>query len=132
MTITPSSNIILLKTPMELSDNNQLTWSSLNEQYTYFSGLPKLELEDATYQRKEGVIRFPTNPTTTYEDLLQYNYCMYQNEAYNNKWFYAYITEINYVNDGMSTIKLETDVWNTWWNDITFKKSFGLPWWSND
>ena len=124
MTITPSSNIILLKTPMELSDNNQLTWSTLNEQYNYFSNLPKLELDDATYQRKEGVIRFPTNNIITYEDLIQYNYCMYQNEAYDNKWFYAYITEINYVNDGMSTIKLETDVWNTWWNDITFKKSF--------
>ena len=124
MVVVPQTNIILLKTPMELSDNNQLTWSTLEEQYTYFSSLPSLSLDDATYQRKEGVIRFPTNATTTYEDLLQYNYCMYQNEAYDNKWFYAYITDINYVNDGMSTIKIETDVWNTWWNDITFKQSF--------
>ena len=124
MVIVPQTNIILLKTPMELSDNNQLTWSTLQEQYNYFYSLPKLILEEATYQRKEGEIRFPTNSTTTYEDLLQYNYCMYQNEAYDNKWFYAYITEVKYINDGMSTIKLETDVWNTWWNDITFKQSF--------
>ena len=124
MVIVPQTNIILLKTPMELSDNNQLTWSNLNEQFNYFYNLPKLILDEATYQRKEGVIRFPTSPEITYEDLLQYNYCMYQNEAYDNKWFYAYITEINYVNDGMSTIKIETDVWNTWWNDVEFKESF--------
>ncbi|MBR4003563.1 MAG: hypothetical protein IKI95_05885 [Clostridia bacterium] len=124
MVIVPQTNIILLKTPMELSDNNQLTWSTLEEQFNYFYNLPKLSLDDATYQRKEGVIRFPTNATTTYEDLLQYNYCMYQNEAYDNKWFYAYIIEINYVNDGMSTIKIETDTWNTWWNDLTFYQSF--------
>lgn len=124
MVIVPQTNIILLKTPMELSDNNQLTWSSLEEQFNYFYNLPKLSLDDATYQRKEGVIRFPTNNVITYEDLIHYNYCMYQNEAYDNKWFYAYITEINYVNDGMSTIKLETDAWNTWWNDLTFYQSF--------
>ena len=124
MVIVPQTNIILLKTPMELSDNNQLTWSTLTEQFNYFYNLPKITLEDATYQRKEGVIRFPTNSTTTFEDLLQYNYCMYQNEAYNDKWFYAYIIDITYVNDGMSTIKLETDVWNTWWNDIDYKASF--------
>lgn len=124
MVIVPSTNIILLKTPMELSDNNQLTWTNTTEQYNYFYNLPKLSLDDATYQRKEGVIRYPTNQTTTYEDLLQYNYCMYQNEAYDNKWFYAYITEINYINDGLSTIKIETDVWNTWCFDLEIKQSF--------
>ena len=124
MVIVPSTNIILLKTPIELGDDNQLTWSTKQEQYNYFNSLPKLLLDDSTYQRKENIIRFPTNSTTTYEDLLQYNYCMYQNEAYDDKWFYAYITEINYVNDGMSTIKLETDVWNTWCFDLEIKQSF--------
>ena len=124
MVIVPSSNIVLLKTPMELGDDNQLTWSTKQEQYNYFNSLPKLLLDDATYQRKDNEIRFPTSSTITYEDLIQYNYCMYQNEAYDDKWFYAYITEINYINDGMSTIKIETDVWNTWCFDITLKQSF--------
>ena len=124
MVIVPSSNIVLLKTPMELSDNNQLTWSTKQEQYNYFNSLPKLELEEATYVRKEGRIRFPTSQAITYEDIIQYNYCMYQNEAYDDKWFYAYITDITYVNDGMSTIEIETDVWNTWCFDITLKQSF--------
>ena len=124
MVIVPQTNIILLKTPMELDDDNQLTFANKTAQFNYFSNLPKLELDDSTYQRKEGIIRYPTNSTTTYEDLIQYNYCMYQNEAYDSKWFYAYITEINYINDGMSTIKLETDVFQTWQFDLEYKASF--------
>ena len=124
MVITPSSNIILLKTPIEISDNNQLTWSTKQEQYNYFNSLPQLSLLEATYQRKDKTIRFPTDQTITYEDLIEYNYCMYQNEAYNDKWFYAYITGIEYINDGMSTITIETDVWNTWCFDIELKKGF--------
>ena len=124
MVIVPSTNIILLKTPIELGDDNQLTWSTKQEQYNYFNSLPKLSLDEATYQRKDNEIRFPTSLEVTYEDLIQYNYCMYQNEAYDNKWFYAYITEIKYINDGMSTIKIETDVWNTWCFDLEIKQSF--------
>lgn len=123
--IVPNSKIILLKTPMELNDSNTLSFDTETAKYNYFHGLPKLELTGATYQRKEGVVRYPTDPpNTAYEDLLQYNYCMYQNTNYDNKWFYAYIDDINYINDGMSEIKLRTDVFMSWQNDITYKASF--------
>ena len=123
--ITPNTNITLLKTPIELDSMNQLTFSSKEAQYNYFNSLPKISYDNATYQRKEGVIRFPTSlNTVTYEDLLDYNYCMYQNTSYDDKWFYAYITNITYDNDGMSLIEIETDVFQTWQFDITYKASF--------
>lgn len=123
--IAPNSKIILLKTPMELNDSNTLSFATETAKYNYFHGLPKLELTDATYQRKEGVVRYPTlPPNTAYEDLLEYNYCMYQNTNYDSKWFYAYIDDINYINDGMSEIKLRTDAFMSWQNDIVYKPSF--------
>lgn len=123
--ITPNTNITLLKTPFELDSINQLTFSSKQAQFNYFNSLPKISYENATYQRKEGVIRFPTSlNTVTYEDLLDYNYCMYQNDSYDEKWFYAYITDIVYDNDGMSLITIETDVFQTWQFDIVYKQSF--------
>ena len=123
--IAPNSKIILLKTPMELNDSNTLSFATETAKYNYFHSLPQLELENATYQRKEGVVRYPTEPpNTAYEDLLQYNYCMYQNTSYDSKWFYAYIDNINYINDGMSEIKLRTDAFMTWQNDIVYKPSF--------
>ena len=125
MVVTPNSRIRLLKTPIELDERNQLTFSSITAQTNYFLSLPYLEYDNCSYQRKEGVIRFETNPSTlTYEDLLQYNYCMYQNTSYNDKWFYAFITDIKYINDGMSEIKIETDVIETWKFDILYKPSF--------
>lgn len=123
--IIPNSSIILLKCPIELDSINQLTFATKQAQETYFKSLPKLQYDNVTYQRKDGVIRFPTSPTgTTYEDLLEYNYCMYQNTNYDSKWFYAYITNITYDNDGMSFIEIETDVFQTWQFDLEYKPSF--------
>lgn len=123
--VAPNSSIILLKTPMELNDSNTLSFNTESSKHDYFLSLPKLRLDNATYQRKDDVVRYPTSPDgVTYEDLLEYNYCMYQNTSYDTKWFYAYVDDIRYVNDCMTEIKLKTDVFMTWQNDITYKASF--------
>ena len=124
MVIAPQTNVRLLKTPIELDNRNQLTFASKQSQYNYFNSLPKVTLDNATYQRKDNVLRFPTNQNLTFEDLLQYNYCMYQNDSYDDKWFYAFITNVSYENNGMSLITLETDVFQTWQFDINYKASF--------
>lgn len=125
MVVTPNSRIRLIKSPIELDERNQLTFSTLSAQTNYFLSLPYLEYDDCTYLRKDDLIRYQTNPTSlTYEDLLAYNYCMYQNTSYDNKWFYAFITDIKYVNDGLTEIKIDTDVMQTWKFDIIYKPSF--------
>ena len=127
MLIVPTSRIILLKNPIEIDYANELTFNSIEEQFNYFSNLPKLECENATYQRKDMAIRFPTDPTLegiTFDDLIQYNYCMYQNDKWSDKWFYAFIKKVTFDNPGLSLIEIETDVWQTWMFDITFKNSF--------
>lgn len=49
---------------------------------------------------------------------------MYQNSNYSNKWFYAFITSMEYKNDNTTYIKLETDIWQTYQFEIQFKPSF--------
>ena len=127
MLIIPTSRIILLKNPIEIDYNNELTFANREAQYNYFYNLPKLECENATYERKDEVVRFPTHPNLegiTYDDLIEYNYCMYQNDKWSDKWFYAFIKKVTFDNPGMSYIELETDVWQSWCFDITFKNSF--------
>ena len=121
--VTPDSNIRLLKCPIKLDDHNQITFASLSAQTTYFQSLPYLTDSNMTYIRKDGVIRVGTS-SVDYEDILQYNYCMYQNTHYDSKWFYAYITNVKYVNDGMTEISIETDVFQTWQFASTFQTSF--------
>lgn len=118
--ITPSTNLRLLKNPNNLSDQNQLTFASATAQYNYFNGLTKLSVDDFTYQRKDYAIRF----NACIDDILDYNYVMYQNDAYSNKWFYAYIVNMNYINDKVTEIIIKTDVWQTFQFQLTFKRCF--------
>ena len=115
--ITPQSDVYLLKCPLEISDINQLTFANATAQYNYFNSLPKLAVDNFTYQRKDGTIRFGAN----FDSLLSYNYVMYRNDAYSNKWFYAFITGMEYLNDNVTAISIKTDVWQTWQFALTYK-----------
>lgn len=59
-----------------------------------------------------------------FDDLVGYNYVMYQNTHYSNKWFYAFILKMEYINDNMTRIVITTDPFQTWQFDITFMQSF--------
>ena len=118
--ITPQTELRLIKCPIESDNRNQLTFSNATDQYNYFNSLPHLEVDNFTYQRKDSVIRYPAHIDT----ILEYNYVMYQNEAYTNKWFYAFITNMEYVNDNMTLITIKTDVYQTWMFDMVWKNSF--------
>ncbi|MBQ5474972.1 MAG: hypothetical protein IIT65_09850 [Lachnospiraceae bacterium] len=121
MAITPDTNLTLIKLPIELDSNNQLTFASATAQHTYFDGLTdNLDAENFTYQRKDSVIRYPAHM----DSIINYNYCMYQNENYGNKWFYAFITDMRYINDNMTEITIDTDAWQTWQFDITLNNMF--------
>ena len=118
--ITPKTNIRLLKVPFEIARKNQLTFASITAQTNYFLSLPHLEYDNTTYQRKDNVIRFEA----PIDDILTYNYVMYKNESYSNKWFYAYITNMEYKNDNTTDISFQTDVFQTWQFDILYNRMF--------
>ena len=118
--ITPNTDLYLLKVPLEIDSVNQLTFSDATAQYNYFSSLPKLRVDDFTYQRKDGTIRFSAN----FDDVISYNYCMYRNTEYSDKWFYAYIVDMQYINDSVTLITIKTDVWQTWCFSLNYKPVF--------
>ena len=128
MNITPDTTIRLLKCPLELDNKNQITFADANAQYTYFSGLTYIEVDGSYYQRKDSSIYYPDN----FDDLLEYNYVMYQNSNYSNKWFYAFITNMEYVSDNCTRIEIQTDVFQTWQFDLTYKSSFVIREHTND
>ena len=118
--ITPQTNLKLLICPIESDNRNQMTFATKTAQYNYFNSLQKLEVENFTYQRKDSVIRYPAH----IDSILEYNYVMYQNENYTDKWFYAFITNMEYINDNMTLITIKTDVYQTWQFNISWEESF--------
>lgn len=121
MAVTPDTEIRLVKCNLDLDEFNQINFTNASAQYTYFNSLTHLTIQSASYQRKDNYIRYPAH----IDSIIQYNYCMYKNTHYNaNKWFYAYITRMEYENDNCTRVYIKTDVFQTWQFDLTFKKSF--------
>lgn len=52
----------------------------------------------------------------TYEECLQANYMAFQNKEYSNKWFFAFIDEIEYRSDGTTRISYTIDDFATWFD----------------
>lgn len=114
------TEVRLLNVPLENDYLHTLYFSSLEKQSSYFLGRAVKVYTDFNYQRKDNIIRVPAH----YDSILNCNYVMYRNSAYSNKWFYAFITDMKYIDDGRTDISIETDVIQTWFFDYTVKQSF--------
>lgn len=90
-------------------------------QHAYFTTITKYRLNDMSYQRPtNGRIRVPYNVN----DLYDCNYISFQNTAFGNKWFYAFIDSVEYVNNTTSEINYTVDVLQTWMYDIDLTQCF--------
>lgn len=114
------TKLYLLNVPLENDYKNTLYFTNASSQQSYFQSRIVKSYTDFSYQRKDNIIRIPEE----YDEIYNVNYCMYQNSAYSNKWFYAFVTDLRYVNDGMTEAVIETDVMQTWLFDYTIKSSF--------
>lgn len=72
------------------------------------------------YVSKDNTIRVD-GYSDQYKDC---NYIAFNNVSYNNKWYYAFITDIKYINDGSCLITFEEDVFQTWFYDASVRACF--------
>lgn len=116
------TTIKLLRVNLENDYRDTIWWGSNQAQIDYFNSkaIATFTHNDFTYQRKDGKIRFPAQ----YDDIMTCNYCMYKNSDYSNKWFYAFITDVEYINDGVTEITIETDVIQTWYFNTILRPCF--------
>lgn len=122
MYIEPSTNIRILKdVPLDKTFDHTIYFNSPAEQANYFMGLQKYNLSNYTYQRVNcGYARIGIKA----DNLYDCNYMMFQNTAYGNKWFYAFITSVEFLNNECAEINFEIDVMQTWFFDYTVDQCF--------
>ena len=122
MYIAPNTTIRLLKdVPLDNTYRNTIYFAYVENQTSYFSGKTKYTFAAQSYQRvQKGTLRIGRKA----DDLYDCNYLMFQNTAYGNKWFYAFVTGIEYVNNETSEVSFEIDVMQTWHFDYDVKMSF--------
>lgn len=117
------TKLYLLNVPLEADYKHTLYFDSLYLQEEYFTdnALSGHKWDNLSYQMKDNKIRVPRHFDEIYGKT---NYVMYQNQAYTDKWFYAFIVDMKYINDGVTEIYIKTDVIQTWLFDYTVKSCF--------
>lgn len=58
------------------------------------------------------------------DKLYETNYVVFLNPDFGNKYFYAFVTHLEYANIGMTRVYIEVDVMQTWMFDYQIKPSY--------
>ena len=122
MYIEPSSTIRLLNgLPLDTTYEHTIYFSSISNQVSYFTSKTKHVLNNQSYQRvNRGKIRVEVRTDECYDC----NYVMFQNTGYGNKWFYAFIVSVEFVNNETTEITFEIDDMQTWYFDYNIDPCF--------
>lgn len=122
MNFMPETEVYLLSgIPFNISYNNVRDFDTIDEQMTYFLGKQKYKFNKLTYQRvTQQTIKLDIN----YNDLLDCNYIMFQNQSNKGKWYYAFITDYEFVSQNCTIITYQLDVFQTYLFDFSFQSTY--------
>lgn len=128
MYIAPNSTIRLFHTiPLDPDYENTILFNSLSEQTAYFSSGSRIiaSLGTQYYQRAERGycrVKLPISK------CLDCNYMAFKNtsftELYQDKWFYAFVTSVEYINNEVTQIQYSIDEMQTYMFDVELLPSY--------
>ena len=118
------TNIRLISGVPFSNDYKHTRWfDTVSAQTSYFLNKPIVRQEtEHNFQRVNGGTYMAIGVGV--DALWGTNYIMFQNAQYNNKWFYAFVTNIEYVNRKLTHVHFQIDVFQTWKFSMNFKPSF--------
>lgn len=117
---TPETRILFLNVPWSIENNKILKFQNLSSQQEYFQNKVIYSKTNCKYQRQNDYDSMKVN--ITYENMINCNYIAFQNKG--GKWFYAFITKIEFINYNTTSITFKIDVMQTFQFDISFSNSF--------
>lgn len=132
MGIAPNTELYLLKgIPLDSDYSNTIHFENLQEQrhffmqnnrvIKYFYNSVDLQTKALYYQRKdEGVLCVGLSIA----QCFNCNYIAFKNNSHESKWFYAFVTKVEYANEKACYIHYEIDVMQTWMFDYELGMSF--------
>ena len=115
MYIAPNSTIELFKNlKLDNSYANTMWFTNVSAQNTFFVNHRFTQLNNYSYQRKDiGIIRVEGAVASLYD----VNYMRFKNTSFENKWFYAFVTRVEYVNNVTVNMYYTIDVIQTYMFD---------------
>lgn len=122
MYIAPNSTIKLLTgVPIDKNQSDTLWFASVGAQTAYFNSKVVRTFSSQTYERHQrGYARLEVSADAIYGC----NYMMFQNTSYGNKWFYAFINHVEYINNEVAEVRFTIDPIQTWFFDYTLNQCY--------
>ena len=122
MPTIPNTTLYVGVAPWNSDLKNVQSYKSRAEQISAIQGLLTHKYEHINIIRRDSdLILKGVN-----EDLTQCNYLMYQNADISNKWYFAFIDNVQYNSLNSVIISHTIDVWQTYQFDITYYKNLIL------
>ena len=98
---------------IDSSYENTFYFASVADKDAYFTSLVKVgqPLTAQSYTRAgRGVIKVQR----TMAEMYQVGYMRFKNTSFENKWFYAFVTGVDYINNVTTQVRFTIDVMMTW------------------
>lgn len=122
MPTIPNTTLYVGVVPWNSDLKNVQSYNSRAEQISAIQGLLTHKYEHINIIRRDSdLILKGVN-----EDLTQCNYLMYQNKDISDKWYFAFIDNVQYNSLNSVIISHTIDVWQTYQFDITYYKNLIL------
>lgn len=120
--VAPNSRAIFYKnTGLSPNYDNTLYFSSNSAKDDYFGSLGGFDTSRLSYQRENrNTIRVETNII----NLYNCDYMRFKNDSFENKWFYAFVTAVNYVNNITTEVVYQLDPLMTWMGVFTLNQCY--------
>lgn len=120
--ITPNTSLEFYKnTGLSPNYENSLYFSSAGARDNYFSALGSITVPNCTYQRENlGFCRVQL-PVS---QLYQCDYMRFKNWNFENKWYYAFVINVNYINNETTEVQYAVDYLMTWMGDFGFNQCY--------
>ena len=117
--VTPNSTVYLCKgVPLDREHDFAIYFASASAQYSALHAYATKTYTTESYQRvNKRTIRI----NELADNIQTCNYMIFQNTAFGTKWFYAFVDEVNYINNSVSEVvytidPLQTYLFDFYWN----------------
>jgi hypothetical protein len=123
--VIPNSTVILLRNiSLTPTYENTVDYDNADSQYNDMIAHQLARWDRCTYvgkNKQQGVIRLESTNGLL---MQQATYMMFKNTSYENKWFYAFVTDVTWVNNVTWEVSFILDVLQTYYFDFTYEKCF--------
>ena len=113
----PNSRLYLCNVPFSKDYEHTIDFPNFTTQFNYFSSVSSKSYQNFSYIRETGTIQVDEYK----ENILNNNYLIFWN---NDKWYFAFIDRIEYINNSCSEIFFTIDVFQTYLFNFRFVSCF--------